>query len=73
MWVHWKIVLAFFSTDQAGKEGWATREDACRERVQNVEEQAMLEAGDKEKSFSDKFIESSDAEFLDKFMMKFIA
>ena len=28
--------------------------------------------GDKEKSFSDEFIESSDSEFLDNFMLKFI-
>ena len=47
------------------------KNEGIREFIKLIVSTGIL--GDKEKSFSDKFIESSDAEFLDKFMMKFIA
>ena len=47
------------------------KNEGIREFIKLIVSTGIL--GDKDKSFSDEFIESSDAEFLDKFMMKFIA
>ena len=47
------------------------KNEGIREFIKLIVSTGIL--GDKDKSFSDEFIDSSDAEFLDKFMMKFIA
>ena len=47
------------------------KNEGIREFIKLIVSTGIL--GDKDKSFSDEFIESSDAEFLDEFMMKFIA
>ena len=47
------------------------KNEGMREFIKLIASTGIL--GDKDKSFSDEFIESSDAEFLDEFMMKFIA
>jgi len=47
------------------------KNEGIREFIKLIVSTGIL--GDKDKSFSDEFIESSDAEFLDKFMRKFIA
>ena len=47
------------------------KNEGIREFIKLIVSTGIL--GDKDKSFSDEFIESSDSEFLDKFMMKFIA
>ena len=47
------------------------KNEGIREFIKLIVSTGIL--GDKDKSFSDEFINSSDAEFLDKFMMKFIA
>ena len=46
------------------------KNEGIREFIKLIVSTGIL--GDKDKSFSDKFIESSDSEFLDNFMMKFI-
>ena len=46
------------------------KNEGIREFIKLIVSTGIL--GDKEKSFSDEFIESSDAEFLDEFMTKFI-
>ena len=46
------------------------KNESIREFIKLIVSTGIL--GDKDKSFSDKFIESSDSEFLDNFMMKFI-
>jgi hypothetical protein len=46
------------------------KNEGIREFIKLIVSTGIL--GDKDKSFSDKFIESSNSEFLDKFMMKFI-
>jgi DNA-directed RNA polymerase sigma subunit (sigma70/sigma32) len=47
------------------------KNEGIREFIKLIVSTGIL--GDKYKSFSDEFIESSDTELLDKFMMKFIA
>ena len=47
------------------------KNEGIREFIKLILSTGIL--GDKYKSFSDEFIESSDTELLDKFMMKFIA
>ena len=46
------------------------KNEGIREFIKLIVSTGIL--GDKDKSFSDEFIESSDSEFLDNFMMKFI-
>ena len=46
------------------------KNEGIREFIKLIVSTGIL--GDKKKSFSDEFIESSDSKFLDKFMMKFI-
>lgn len=46
------------------------KNEGIREFIKLIVSTGIL--GDKDKSFSEEFIQSSDAEFLDKFMMKFI-
>ena len=47
------------------------KNEGIREFIKLIVSTGIL--GDEDKSFSDEFIESSDTEFLDEFMIKFIA
>ena len=56
--------------DMTSEEVIETKNEGIREFIKLIASTGIL--GDRQKDFSDKFIQSNDSEFLDNFMTKFI-
>ncbi len=56
--------------DLTEEEVIETKNEGIREFIKLIASTGIL--GDRQKDFSDKFIQSTDSEFLDNFMTKFI-
>ena len=56
--------------DMTSEEVIEMKDEGIREFIRLIASTGIL--GDRQKDFSDKFIQSNDSEFLDNFMTKFI-
>ena len=56
--------------DMTSEEVIEMKDEGIREFIKLIASTGIL--GDRQKDFSDKFIQSNDSEFLDNFMTKFI-